>query len=259
MNTYPFKSENYRQYRNTFLQDVIVGFEFKPSTVEKSVLNANFKNYIMGFFGVDCNSDITTSVCNITKKDLSLIFDFSDHNASVRLSAKDYVRFSETVLPQVFKLREFFNKVVKVEKFTQIGIRKLNVFNIKTNGTESVDHKVILQSLFSKEFIANLSDNNLSEEECTVPNLKKCIFKTDDNSITIRTALLPPSRPDDSFHHLLLDTLGELHPADGVKFESVAEELIDFNKVLYDCYHWCVNDSVKNVMQQADTNKTNKQ
>ncbi len=256
---YPFKPEKYRQYRNTFLQDITVGFNFKPSTEGKTELNAHFNDYLQSYFGVENSGDITSADCNITKKDFSLSFDFSDHSAVVRLSGKDYVRFSETVLPHVFKLRSFFNKVVKVEEIDKMGIRKLNVFNIKGNGSEPIDPMDVMQSLFSQEMMANLSADNLDEQEQTIPNMKKCVFKVADSSVTIRTALLPPSRPNDQFHHLLLDTLGELQPADGIKIEEIPEKLMDFNKMMFDCYHWCVNEGVKNVMQQEDINKQVKQ
>lgn len=258
MNQYPFKPESYRQYRNTFLQNVTVGFEFLPSTEEKSDLNAHFSEYVQSFFGIVCNGDITSSVCNITKNDFSQSFDFNDHSAIVRISGKDYVRFSETVLPHIFKLRSFFNKVVKVDKITKTGIRKLNVFNIKANGPEGVKPEEVMQSLFSQELITKLSIDNLDDQEKKITNLKKCVFQCDVSSITIRAALLPPSNPNDTFHHLLLDTLGELQPIDGIKFEEIPERLLDFNKIMYDCYHWCVNDSVKTLMNQEVTKKTEK-
>ena len=140
-----------------------------------------------------------------------------------------------------------------------MGIRKLNVFNIKGNGSDNIDPMDVMRSLFSQDMIANLSLDDLDEQEQTIPNMRKCVFKVADSRVTIRTALLPPSRPNDPFHHLLLDTLGELQPDDGIKFEEIPEKLMDFNKVMYDCYHWCVNDGVKKVMQQEDINKQVKQ
>ena len=255
MDIFPFPSEKYHQYRNTFLQNVTIGFEFALSGVKKDELNALFNDYVQSFFGVTSDGDLTSGMCNVSKNDQSLSFDFSDRSAVIHLSGKGYVGFSDTAIPQIFKLRNFFNKVVQIEKFTKTGIRKLNVFNIKANGKESVDEAQVRKALFTEAFNNSLSSDSLDEEEKNL-GVKKCIFKEGDRSITIRTALMPPAQQNDIFYHLLLDTLGEIDTEDGVSVDDVSEILMDFNKVIYDCYHWCVSESVKNVMLQPnDSNK----
>lgn len=251
MSQFPFMSEKYRQYRNTFLQNVIIGFEYTPSRVDKSELNAHFNDYVQSFFSVNSDGDITTGMCSVSKNDQSVSFDFSDRSAVIHLSGKNYVGFSDTAIPQIFKLRIFFNKVVKIDKFTKTGIRKLNVFNIKANTNEQVDEFQVMKAIFSEELNNSLSSENLDKEEKNA-KVKKCIFKSESKTITIRAALLPPSQPNDIFYHLLLDTLGEVENGEGISVDEVPELLMDFNKDLYDCYHWCVNEGVKQVMLQSD-------
>lgn len=259
MNQFPFTSEKYRQYQNTFLQNVTVGFDFPVSQVEKSELNVLFNDYVQSFFGVVNEGDITTGMCTITRKDMLQSFDFSHRSAVIHLSGKNYATFSDTAIPAIFKLRNFFNKVVRTATLTKTGIRKLNVFNIKTDGKPIADATPVLKALFSENLIASLTTDNLDQEEQTIPGLQKCLFQSGDAQITIRTALLPPSQPNDSFHHLLLDTLGEVSPAEGIKVDEVADLLMDFNKSLYDCYHWCVSDRVKQVMLQDNQSKSGKE
>ena len=258
MNDFPFKSEKYRQYQNTFLQRVTIGFDFRPTTVETSELNALFNDYLQSFFGVTTNDDLNSGTFNVTRKDMNQSFDFSNRYAVISLNGSSYVGFSDTAIPQIFKLRNFFKKVVKAESITKTGIRKLNVFNIKVNDTASIDVEPIMKALLSTDLITALSTENLSDEEKAIPGMHKCVFTSGDNTITIRVVLLPPSKANDSFHHLLLDTLGELQPAEGIKVDDVADRLMDFNKVIYDCYHWCVSDSVKQVMQQNNVNSEKK-
>ena len=259
MNQFPFTSEKYRQYQNTFLQDVTVGFDFPVPQAGKSELNALFNDYAQSFFGVVNEGDITTGMCTITRKDMLQSFDFSHRSAVIHLSGKNYATFSDTAIPAIFKLRNFFNKVVQTVTLTKTGIRKLNVFNIKTDGKKAVDTAPIMKALFSENLMASLSADNLDLEEKTIPGLQKCMFQSGDAIITIRTALLPPSQANDNFHHLLLDTLGELTPAGGIKVDEVADLLMDFNKSLYDCYHWCVSDRVKQVMLQDNQAKLRKE
>ena len=258
MSQFPFKPEKYCQYRNTFLQKVTIGFDFAPSGVEKSKLNALFNEYVQSFFGVTSDGDLTSITCSVSKNDQSLSFDFCDHSAVINLSGRNYVGFSDTAIPQIFKLRDFFNKVVQIENFKRTGIRKLNVFNIKTNGKEQVDEIQVMKAIFSEELNSKLSNDNLDGEEQNA-KVKKCILKSGNKTITIRTALMPPSRPNDLFYHLLLDTLGEIENEDGITVEEVSELLMDFNKDIYDCFHWCVNDRVKQVMQQSDINNRGKE
>ena len=75
----------------------------------------------------------------------------------------------------------------------------------------------------------------------------KCEFKDGDVTITVRTALLPPAAAKDKFHHLVLDTMAVCSSSEGVKVEELSDKLMDFNSVIYDCYHWCVSDQVKKV------------
>lgn len=244
----PFKQEKYRQYRNTFLQDVVIGLFFAPSVVAKDELNARFGDYTQRFFGVPNNGDITSSVCNVSRKDLSLSLEFTNHSSVIHLSGQKYECFSETAIPQVFKIRDFFNKVVEVKSIEQSMIRKVNVFNIKANEQTPVDASVVRQSLFSSELIEALSVEGLDEQERDIPNFMKCEFEDGDVTITIRTALLPPAAALDKFHHLVLDTMAVCRPLEGIKVEELSDKLMDFNSVMYDCYHWCVSDQVKKVM-----------
>lgn len=247
-NSLPFKQEKYRQYRNTFLQDVVVGFFFAPSQIAKEELNARFADYTQRFFGVSNNGDLTASVCNVSRKDLSLSFEFTSHSAFIHLNGQKYECFSDTAIPQVFKIRDFFNKVVEVKNIEQTMIRKVNVFNIKANEQTPIDASAVRQSLFSSDLLESLSVEGLDEQERDIPNLMKCEFKDGDVTIIIRTALLPPAAAQDKFHHLILDTMAVCSPSDGIKVEELSDRLMDFNSVMYDCYHWCVSEQVKKVM-----------
>ena len=248
MSPLPFNQEKYRQYRNTFLQDVFVGFDFTKSQVAKDEMNNRFNDYTQRFFGVSNNGDLTTSVCNVSKKDLSLSFEFTDHSAIIHLNGQKYVCFSDTAIPQVFKIRDFFNKVVESKTINQAVIRKVNVFNIKAGEQAQVDASVVRKSLFSEALVAALSNEGLDEKEREIPSFLKCEYQAGDIIVTIRTALLPPTSVQDKFHHLLLDTMTVCHPAEGIKIGEISDKLMDFNSIMYDCYHWCVSDQVKKVM-----------
>lgn len=255
MSHFPFKQEKYRQYRNTSLQEVVVGFTFAHSLVPKDEMNARFSDYVLRFFGVTNNGDLTTSSCNVSKKDLSQSFEFTDHSAFIHLNGQKYVGFSDTAIPQVFKIRDFFNKVVEVKSINQTVLRKVNVFNIKAGEQAKVDAFKVRQSLFSEALISALSDNGLDEKECEIPNFQKCEYQEDDVTVTIRTALLPPTSTQDKFHHLILDTLAVHKPIEGIKIEEISDKLMDFNSIMYDCYHWCVSEQVKKVMLESVENR----
>ena len=52
MKPFPFGHEKYRQYRNTFLQSVTIGFDFPIPKIGKEMLNSKFNDYIQSFFGL---------------------------------------------------------------------------------------------------------------------------------------------------------------------------------------------------------------
>ena len=252
MKPFPFKPIRYRQYRNTFLQNVIVSFEFTPSTKKEDILKDLFHDYVQSFFGIDTKGgDISKEMCNISKKDMSQIFLFSNGKASILLSGKQYETFSDTAIPQIFKLRSFFTKVMEVYSLKNVSIRKINVWDFKNSDKKEVDVDEVKDLVFSPGLLMDLSTENLEKQEMEIPNFSKCSYSQNDEQIDIRTALLPPTSKDD-FSHLILDTLGVVNPGEGIKVEEMADVLMDLNSYLFYSYHWSVSDYVLNVMNEEN-------
>lgn len=255
MKSFPFGSAKYKQYRNTFLQNVIITFTFNNAAEDLSKLDDDFKDYIQTFFGITPNCRLSEGLCSITKKDKSLSFAYAKDSVNVQISGQNYITFSETAIPNIFKLRDFFNKVVKIEKLNSISIRKINVWNFKNTNKQEIRVEDLRDLVFSKKFLSALSTEHLDEIEKSIPHFSKCSYSEDEKTLTIRTALLPPTAKDD-FHHLILDTTIDLHKSDKIKVDQLADSLMDLNSELFDCYHWCISKYVLNVMDSnPDENK----
>ncbi len=256
MSSFPFRPEKYRKYQNTFLQKVTIGFDFGSSQVDKIILNNEFNDYLQRFFGINSNGDIASQTWNVSKKDSTLSFDFSSRHTVVNFSGQSYVSFSDTAIPQIYKLRDFFKKVVRIDKISKTMIRKVNVFNIKYNKEEEINVSEVRGLIFSKEFLSALNTDNLTEQERKIPHFCKCEFFDDESLIKIRTALMPPSSESDEFYHVILDTVACLRPSNGINVDEIAEKLMDFNSILYYSYHWCISDNIKRVMLESQNAKS---
>lgn len=250
MKPFPFEQVKYQQYRNTFLQNVLIAFDFGPSNESPANIDVAFKEYAQSFFGLTITGDnsITSSPCSVSKKDMTQSFLFSNKLVSIQIAGKEYKSFSDTAIPQVFKLRHFFSKVLKINSFTKVGIRKVNVWNFKNKNNENVDLNEVKQLIFSQQLRADLSSSDLNDEERKIPNFEKCQYQNKNTIINIRTALLPPG-PQDEYHHLILDILGELTSND-INVENVVDFLMDLNSEIFDSYHWSISPYVIDVMNK---------
>lgn len=251
METTLFPKVKYRQFKNTFLKSVMVEFSFDSFEGDAQVLNERFKDYVQTAFNIPAVGNLLQGEHNITKKDMSLGFHFSNGQAGVRLDGQRYLTFSETAIPQVFKLRPFFNKVIETPRLNKISIRKINIWNFQASQKNTISENSIESLIFSKELISSLNSNELNEQEREIEGLKKSIFSDDSGlKVEIKTVLLPPDKtnPKDNYHHLVLDITGTIENLDGFKVETMPEELMDLNSSLYYCFNWCVTPYVINLM-----------
>lgn len=255
MKKIPFKPIKYRQYRNTFLQNVIITFDFDHSKKDDQKLMDSFHDYALSFFGIEVqNGNINVDVCKISKKDQSHIFLFSNGQVTIQLSGKSYESFSDSAIPQVFKLRNFFNKVVQISTLKSISIRKINVWDLKNSDEKEINVSEVRNLIFSSSLLHDLSNDNLTNEEDKIPNFLKSSYSQNNTQIIIRTAFFPPKLKDD-YSHLILDTLGIVQQPDGINIDEFVDFLMDLNSQLFYSYHWSVSDYVIEVMDAKENNK----
>ena len=242
---FPFPDVKYRQYKNTFLQNVFITFSFE-SNVSKEEAEINYKEYSKAFFGLGNNSNNICEGASITKKDMSLSYLFSTNNVSIFFNGQKYVSFSETAIPSIFKLRDYFSKVVKVNTLPKISIRKVNIWNIEKSSKE-IDVDELMAAIFSRNLINELSTEDLKEEEKEIPHFRKAVWECDSRKVSIRTALMSPIKRNDNFYHLILDT--QIDEEKEYHMDTICSDMLELNSVLFDVYHWCVSQSVLDIMK----------
>lgn len=248
MEHFPFTKTKYRQYKHTFLQNVMVSFNF-DSTVEVSVADDSFADYSKAFFGLEKSGTLSKAI-SISRKDNAQSFLFAHNHAEIFMNGQKYEGFSDTAIPMIFKMRKFFNDVVRVEKINSVSIRKINVWNIKKNGKDDINPQEVMKLILSQNLLSELSNENLNDEERAIPNFLKSEWKEDQRLVTIRTALIPPASTKDEFYHLLLDTQAFEIPTDGYTVDEVSGKLLDLNSIMFYAYHWCVSEEVLTVMNK---------
>lgn len=248
MERFPFTKTKYCQYKHTFLQNVMVSFNF-DSTVEVSVADDSFADYLKAFFGLEKSGTLSKTI-SISRKDNAQSFLFAHNHAEIFMNGQKYEGFSDTAIPMIFKMRKFFNDVVRVEKINSVSIRKINVWNIKRNGKDDINPQEVMKLILSQNLLSELSNENLNDEERAIPHFLKSEWKEDQRLVTVRTSLIPPASTKDEFYHLLLDTQAFEIPTDGYTVDEVSGRLLDLNSIMFYAYHWCVSEEVLTVMNK---------
>lgn len=243
----PFEHVSYQRYKNTFLNTVMLILPYPQVSNDDHGFYNRFKDYVKSFFGIDLPEGEFKEGAALNKGDGSISINFTKDQVNIIMSGQKYETFTQSMLPNVFNLRSFFKNVVKIDKIERITLRKINVWNFKNEKNVEVTGSGTRAAVFSTSLLEALSKDNLTDQEAEMPDMMKCEWNDDNESLTIRSAFNKTDEKD-GFSQLILDTEYCVSKHDGFKLEDIANELLHYNSTLYQAYHWCVNDKVKNLM-----------
>lgn len=246
----PFKEIPHRLYKNTFLQNVFVSYTFQSDdgTVDSPAIKDEFDNFICSQFGLEPNDSFPAEPISLSSSDKMISFLFFRNEASVRIGARNYRSFEDSVVPQVVKLYKFIS-LLKVDSVSSLALRKINIWPISVDAVISLNDgeiEKIEKEVFSSDLLSE-ANVPLDEEERSIPIRKKCVWENDSINFTVRTAFMR-DRVSNNKGNLVLDI--EVVLNSNTKLDDAKSQLLLLNDKLFNVYHWCVNSTIIKIMEE---------
>lgn len=240
-------SVQYRQYPNSFLSKVALYLTFN-SEESKEAFRDKLQKFLSANFDLNMQADEDFEAVRVTNESKTVEFFFSLNFAAVEFSGDNYKNYTDTQLPQLFRLIDYAKKIVHVSEISMISVRKLNTWDFKSKDDKTPSLDKVRNKIFSQDLISVLSGQNLTDDERKIRNFEKFSFDKDDFKITVRSAYIQNSK-EKEYTRLILDTEC-LQTDEKLSLDDLSSLCKTMNKQLYDIYHWCVTNEVINMMNQ---------
>ena len=237
-----FKSVERKVYSRTFLSGVIVVLSY---TMGREAALLDLQNFLKENFGLldTLPSDALEKGISVDDRDKSYSFFFSKEHVGIKYMKSDYVSFTVTMMPYVYRLLVFLKTVANVQEISKIQIRKVNTWYVAKDKAEDVDVMI-------KDFLSNELRQS-SKGDTDTPDLKSVqVFSgfSGGCSFGIRYGIHDETTPDgDEFRGLILE---EDLFREKVCISEIETVLVEMNSLLYNIFHWCVSASTIAYMNQ---------
>lgn len=239
-----------REYKNTFLQNVLVKIDFKErNLIDSEEVSRKWNEFVVSNFNNSSNKtnlpvDFFETPIRVSRKDGNCSFFFSKKVVSAVVGAKDYRTFVDSVIPQIYKISKFLTDVISTNEITRLSLRKINIWQFKFNGTSSIKPDEVRKILFSNALMSHEESRALNEDEQNIDNLHKYEWEDGDKKAIVKTFFIPPKQAN--VFAQVLDT--ELQMNTPIQINQVQDNFIELNNILYNLFHWCVSERVIDVM-----------
>lgn len=250
MNNLPFGTAEYRQFETTFLASVIVGITYPPVQNAASRIN-QWGEFSRALFSVEPLEGIFEKPIFINRNDHKLGYVFEKSRAQVHISGDGYQNYGDSVIPHAYKLKQFVTEVAGVNSPIELGIRKIDVFQIETDGTSIPDEQEIRNHFFSKDYcLLKKETADLTAEDQKIPGLKKHEWIEGANKFTLRSAFVKVKDTSNRYR-LVLDIDEQYKPEGRINLEKLDVDLKKMNTDLFNAFMWCVSADVIKIMKNG--------
>lgn len=241
-------------YPTTFLQNVVVSMKYAPEDYTPEVVReiiAESNRFFLENFGIDFHVDSLKRQFNLTNEEEDMGYFFAPDSAMVRVGRKHYTSFDASVMPNIYRLRNYVFKVLRKSKISGLLVRKLNMFPVKIEGP--VDENVFgkMEGFLLSSDLFQM--DKVSDQTIQIANAVTSFYKREiidgDNLFNILTSVT--KRGDDNTYNFVLDISCETNDLkEGITEDKIEERLTELNQRLFDLYHWSVSNEVTDVMIQ---------
>lgn len=240
-------------YPTTFLQNAVVMMKYAPRQYtpdeEKEVI-AETNSFFLENFGLDFKVNSLGRTFHLTSDVEDISYVFMPDSAFVRVGRKNYTSFDASVMPNIYRLRNFIYKVLRLEKIEWLQVRKVNMFPVQTDDPAD-------EHLFSSmaEFLLSgdmlLLEKTKDERIMMKDSISDIYYRElDDTDRTFRIVTGVTGDSGQNIYNQVLDISCTSKPLpEGIREEKIEEKLIVLNQRLFDLYHWAVSSEVTDVME----------
>ena len=243
---FPFKDTPHRLYKNTFLQNVFASISFE--TGKKQDTDAEIKDKLHSFikfqFGLDVRDSFPEEPMALTSSDGMLSFLFSKNVSSVKVGARNYRSFDDSVVPQILKIEQYI-EVLKLMSIQRLSLRKINIWPVLVNNLNELDANKIVSEIFSTELLKSKPIEFDSSDE-NLPLLGKYIWSDEALQVTIRTAFINDEN-EELKGRLILDIEAALDCITSA--DAIRSQFSLLNSTLFNAYCWSVRPEILKIME----------
>ncbi|MCQ2360942.1 MAG: TIGR04255 family protein [Paludibacteraceae bacterium] len=246
---FDFGNHMRREYKNTFLQNVLVEIDFKEwNLIDREDVSRKWNEFVVSNFNnsneTNLSVDLLEKPIRVSRKDGFCSFFFSRSVVSAVVGAKDYRTFVDSVIPQIYKLSKFLTDVISINEVTRLSLRKINIWQFKSKDTSPIQSEEVRKILFSNALITHEESEVLNEEERNIGDMHKYEWEDGDKKAIVKTFFISPKQT--GVFAQILDS--ELQMTKSIQIDQVQDNFIELNNILYNLYHWCVSESVIDIM-----------
>jgi uncharacterized protein (TIGR04255 family) len=245
MTTSPFdKDVLYKKYKKSFLQQAVVILHYKKDDLE-CIDKEKWNEYIQNNFFMKTENFFVDGVVGLSKKDESVDYLFSKDLVAIKIQGKDYISFSDTIIPHVYKMRKFIKDVVGLNSVDEVEIRKWDAWQVKSNEKDDALKTEIQKYFLSKDFF-DYNDNIdtpkdlATDEDC----IKAFKWSVANKELRVNASIL------NSKDLLCLILYSDCIIKSSILTEKIEEELEKSNYDLFKLFDWSISDNARKLMEE---------
>lgn len=246
---FPFKEAECKLFKNTFLQSVIITYRFEKldSELFDDAFERRMKDYLCGNFGLTIEKSIKNGPISITSSDKSVSYVLSDEFVAVKVNAKNYKSFGNSVIQYNDALKLFIRNVLQIESVVSLSLRKINIWPFRNDSEEEIDQNELWNKILSKDIL------QIAQVEEDSKFAGSRIFEGEDKDISVKIRLVPVNATEDGKQmNYVVDIETALSPTFGVELKRTREKLRNLNQKLYDAFIWAINPKIISLMEGKD-------
>jgi hypothetical protein len=239
-------------YPTTFLQNAVVFMKYVPRQYthdEAKEVIAETNSFFLENFGLNFNVDSLGKTFHLSSDVEDISYVFMPESAFVRVGRKNYTSFDASVMPNIYRLRNYIYKVLRLGKIEWLRVRKVNMFPVQTNDPAD-------EHLFSSMEGFLLSGDMLrvektKDEKVIIKDAVSDIYyrELDDIDRTFRIVTGVTKDSEQNIYNQVLDiSCTSKFVPEGIMEDKIEEKLTSLNQRLFDLYHWAVSSEVTEVM-----------
>lgn len=244
----PFVCTDYRKYKHSFLNQAMVALSFDAVEADDNKEKA-WRDYVRATFGANSEKSVFEVPVVLSSNESLLSFMFSNNQVAVRMGGNGYKNFADTVVPQVYKMRQFIEKVIGSDaKITKARIFKVNLWQVECPTDIMQVSSDIRQKLFSKAYNSyEETENDSASNISPMIDGKNNVWKNEDEVFSIHTGWVKV-KDKKNLYRMLFHSEYEVNFRSALALNEVDSQLGDMNYILFNAFEWTVSDMVKQIM-----------
>jgi hypothetical protein len=238
---YPFTPIEHRLYNKTFLKDVRVVVEF-PKAELSQVKKEKLQVFFAQFSGADVDIDmfLEKQRINIFSEDHNIEFKFTSENAEAKICTPVYSSF-ETA-KEYWNFLPLYLELINVSEVSRLIVRKYSALYFKSS-TADYNVRKFMDEVFCKDLMQLIPTSINSYK--ALNSIEKTWSKDDEETGTAFTAVFGIKKSDAIDKDDKLTLVISLESKNGMFDRSeIMDRIKEYNKILFDAFHWCVNDEI---------------